>query len=236
MNGEKILIVEDEQHILEGIKFNLEKEGYQVFEANEGEAGLRLFFEQSFDLVILDIMLPKLDGHQVLKAIRSQNEKIPVLILSAKDSKREKVLSFSEGVDDYVTKPFDLEEFLARIQKLLKKATWYGGQELPSNGHADKIFSFGENKVDFFLHKAFCGTTEVDLTQQELKLLKVFFENPEIPLTRAQLLEMAWGYADFTNTRTLDNFIVRLRKYFEKDPRNSQHFVGIRNVGYIFYP
>ncbi len=229
-----ILLVEDENHIAEGIKFNLEKQGHRVEVASDGKLALHLFGAKKFDLVILDLMLPKLDGHQVLIKMRKNNEKIPVLVLSAKDSNREKVQAFYEGVDDYVTKPFNLDEFLARVEKLLIKASWYQNTNSRSI-NSETIYEFGDNKIDFSLLRASHGPKEIFLTQQELKILKVFLENPQIPLTRAQLLELAWGYSDHTNTRTLDNFIVRLRKYFEDDPKNPKYFLGIRNVGYVFY-
>lgn len=235
---ERVLVIEDEHHIAEGIKLNLSMQGYEVIIAHDGIQGLETWREWKPDLVILDIMLPMIDGFSVLRSIRKENEKLPVLILSAKSSVEDKVKGLRCGVDDYLAKPFDLEEFLLRVKRLLARKSWYVGNY--SNKFKKKEFysgssyRFGDNAIDFTTRTARCMAGDIILTEQETKLLKVFIANRGTPISRGKLLEVGWGYSSETSTRTVDNFMVRFRKYFEKNPKKPRFFKSRRSVGYIF--
>ena len=235
---ERILVIEDEAHIADGIKLNLSIQGFEARIARDGVEGLELWRSWKPDLIVLDIMLPMIDGFSVLKNIRREDEKIPVLILSARGDTEDKVKGLKYGVDDYLSKPFDLEEFLLRIERLLKKKTWYKNEK-KSDGAEYQIFDgdeyrFGENKIDFITSRATCAAGEIVLTEQELVLLKLLIGNKGKPLSRQMLLTAGWGYSKDTTTRTVDNFIVRFRKYFETTPKNPIYFISRRSVGYFF--
>ncbi len=234
--GKKILIVEDDRHIAEGLQLNLSMKGYAVDIAENGVSALEKWRGWRPDLIVLDIMLPEVDGLTVLREIRSADEKLPVLILSARSTAEDRVRGLTHGVDDYMVKPFVLEELLLRVERLLTRSAW-GGPDWGADGKghaADRILVFGGNRVDLETGEADCAAGTIRLTDQELKLLAVFAENPGKPLARKLLLEAGWGYSRFTSTRTVDNFIVRLRKYFEADPRSPRHFISIRSKGYLF--
>ena len=234
----RILVIEDEVHIADGIRLNLSIQGYQVKIAVDGLEGLEQWRSWKPDLIILDIMLPMIDGFSILKTIRQSDEKIPVLILSARGDTKDKVKGLRYGVDDYLSKPFDLEEFLLRVERLIKKKTWYEDGEKDKNLKS-KIFEgdhydFGNNHIDFVTFKARCAVGEIILTDQEIVLLKLFIANKGKPLSREMLLTTGWGYSRDTSTRTVDNFIVRFRKYFEKNPKKPIYFISRRSVGYVF--
>ncbi len=233
----RILIIEDDGHIAEGLKLNLSLQGYEVSIAGEGTTGLRIWKEWNPHLIVLDIMLPGLDGLSVLRHIRIEDEKLPVLILSAKGGYDDKVRGFSYGVDDYLAKPFDLEEFLMRIERLMKRSSWSQGATESYGPEAQGLkntYVFGSNKIDFSTMTAQGAHGVIHMTDQEARLLKIFIANRGKPLSRKVLLEVGWGYTGETTTRTVDNFIVRLRKYFENDPENPVYFKSIRSIGYIF--
>lgn len=237
----KILVIEDELHIAEGLKLNLVLQGHDVILANNGLDGLTLWKEQAPDLIVLDLMMPTLDGFQVLKQIRVEDAHIPILILSARDEARDKVKCLKDGVDDYLSKPFNLDEFLLRVERLLTRSSWEKKQDPDElldldKSFNEKEFSFGKNKIDFILCKGSNESGEFQLTSQEIRLLKLFIIKKNIPLTRKELLEIGWGYSQETSTRTVDNFIVRFRKYFEEDPKNPKFFVSMRSIGYLFTP
>jgi DNA-binding response OmpR family regulator len=233
----RILIIEDDEHIAQGLKLNLSLQGYEVSIASEGTSGLRMWKEWNPHLIVLDIMLPGLDGLSVLRHIRVEDEKLPVLILSAKGGHDDKVKGFSYGVDDYLAKPFNLEEFLMRIERLMKRSSWSRGGAVNEGLEAEEIkntYVFGSNTIDFETMTAQGAQGMIHLTDQEVRLLKIFIANRGKPLSRKVLLEVGWGYSGETTTRTVDNFIVRLRKYFEDDPENPVYFKSIRSIGYIF--
>ncbi|MGO9138979.1 MAG: response regulator transcription factor [Syntrophales bacterium] len=233
----RILIIEDDEHIAEGLKLNLSLQGYEVSIAGEGTSGLRIWKEWNPHLIVLDIMLPGLDGLSVLRHIRMEDEKLPVLILSAKGGHDDKVKGFSYGVDDYLAKPFNLEEFLMRIERLMRRSSWNRGStvnEGPEEQELKNTYVFGSNTIDFGTMTAQGVHGTIHLTDQEMRLLKVFIANRGKPLSRKVLLEVGWGYSGETTTRTVDNFIVRLRKYFENDPENPVYFKSIRSIGYVF--
>lgn len=235
----RILVIEDEVHIAEGIKLNLSIQGYEVTVAMDGIEGLAQWRTWHPDLIVLDIMLPMIDGFSILKTIRQKDEKIPVLILSARGDTKDKVKGLKYGVDDYLPKPFDLEEFLLRVERLIKKKSWYESGQNKEAISSCKIFmgddyTFGDNHIDFVTSKAHCAPGEIVLTAQEIILLKLFIANKGKPLSRKMLLNSGWGYARDTTTRTVDNFIVRFRKYFEKNPKKPVYFISRRSVGYVF--
>ncbi len=233
----RILVIEDEEHIAEGIKLNLSMQGYDVEVVGNGVSGIDLWKKWQPDLIVLDIMLPGIDGLAVLQNIRLEDERLPVLILSAKATDRDRINGFSLGVDDYLAKPFNLEEFLLRVERLLTRVSWeneYPGPEAaPSQGFLS-TYEFGNNRIEFETATAHCRAGNITLTEQELKLLKLFIIHSGKPLSRKKILEIGWGYTGGMTTRTVDNFIVRFRKYFEDNPKTPVHFKSIRSVGYLF--
>jgi len=240
----RILVIEDEVHIADGIRLNLSLQGYQVKIAIDGLEGLDRWRSWKPDLIVLDIMLPMIDGFSILKTIRQEDEKIPVLILSARGDTKDKVKGLRYGVDDYLSKPFDLEEFLLRVERLIKKKNWYEddkkdrkpGDNLKGTHKMFEgdTYDFGDNHIDFVTFKARCAVGEIILTEQEIVLLKLFIANKGKPMSREVLLTAGWGYSRDTSTRTVDNFIVRFRKYFEKKPKKPIYFISRRSVGYVF--
>lgn len=234
----RILVIEDEAHIADGIRLNLSLKGHDVKVAQDGVRGLEIWRSHSPDLIILDIMLPMLDGFSVLKTIRQEDEKIPILILSARGDTQDKVKGLRYGVDDYLAKPFDLDEFLLRVERLLTKSSWYHdeakGRSSQQGMFSGDSYVFGDNHIDFISYQAKCAAGEIVLTEQEIILLKLFIANRGKPLSRQSILSSGWGYTESVSTRTVDNFIVRFRKYFEKNPKKPVFFISRRSVGYIF--
>lgn len=237
LKKKRVLVIEDEMHIADGLQLNLELKGYIVRLALDGAKGLQIWKEWQPELIILDIMLPGIDGLSVLRNIRLEDRRIPILILSAKGDAEDKVKGFSFGVDDYLAKPFNLEELMLRVERLLFRVYRYSpgdsqkGDDLRS---PDAIYEFGGNRIDFDTLTAFGPSGEIRLTEQEVRLLKLLVANSGKPISRRKMLEVGWGYARGTASRTVDNFIVRFRKYFEKDPKNPIYFKSLRSVGYIF--
>ena len=237
LTGEKrILVIEDDAHIAEGLRLNLSLKGFAVRIASDGPSGLRDWKAWKPDLIVLDIMLPGIDGLSILRSIRLEDERLPILILSAKSEAEYRVRGLAYGVDDYLSKPFNLDEFLLRVERLLTRAAWGGGGEPARAGLAavGPVYRFGGNTIEFETHTARCRAGEVALTEQEVRLLKLFIVNRGKLLSRRELLEIGWGYTGETPTRTVDNFIVRFRKYFEDDPHRPRFFRSVRSVGYVF--
>lgn len=233
----KILIVEDEHHIAEGLRLNLSLQGYEVDIALDGVAALAKWKEWRPNLIVLDVMLPGIDGFSVLRNIRLEDERLPILILSAKGDSNDRIKGLHYGVDDYLTKPFNLEEFLLRIERLLTRVSWSkeSKEVAPETASEEsRYYEFGTNKIDFFTSTAICQAGEVELTSQEIRLIKLFIANRGKTLSRRKLLEIGWGYTQNTTTRTIDNFIVRFRKYFEEDPKKPIYFKSKRAIGYVF--
>ena len=225
-----ILLVEDEENLHEALKLNLELEGYQVVSAMDGMQALKALQNQYFDLMILDIMLPEMDGIEVLETIRIQNNELPVLILSAKNTSADRVLGLKKGADDYLTKPFNLEELLLRVQKLIEK-----NKKLLDKETVGDVYQFGKNSVDFKAQEAINKNGEhIQLSKKEAMLLKLLFENKNEVVPREKILQTVWGYNVYPTTRTIDNFILSFRKYFEDDSRNPTYFHSVRGVGYKY--
>ena len=225
-----ILLVEDEENLHDALKLNLELESYEITSAYNGKDALKAVKEEYFDLIILDIMLPQVDGITVAETIRLQNNEVPILMLSAKNSSADKVLGLKKGADDYMTKPFNLEELLLRVAKLIQK-----NKKIQDKETIGDIYEFGNNRIDF---KAQVATTysreEIELSKKESMLLKLLIENKNEVVTREKILQAVWGYNVFPTTRTIDNFILSFRKYFEKDSRNPRYFHSVRGVGYKY--
>lgn len=225
-----ILLVEDEENLQEALKLNLELEGYEVTGAWDGAEALTAVEKEYFDLIILDVMLPEIDGITVCETIRLSNPDIPILILSAKNSSADRVLGLKKGADDYLTKPFNLEELLLRVNNLIKKS-----ERLNSKEPVPDVYIFGKNKIDFKASEAFDKSGEkVALTKKEIMLLKLLIENRNEVVTREKILQVVWGYNVYPTTRTIDNFILNFRKYFEEDSRDPVYFHSVRGVGYKF--
>ncbi|MEJ7610413.1 MAG: response regulator transcription factor [Ferruginibacter sp.] len=225
-----ILLVEDEENLQEALKLNLELEGYEVSSSYDGAHALKTVRSEHFDLIILDVMLPELDGITVCETIRLNDSEIPILILSAKNSSADRVLGLKKGADDYLTKPFNLEELLLRVQKLIKKS-----EQIAVKTPIPDVYVFGENRIDFKAAESFNRAgTKISLTKKELMLLKLLIENKNEVVTREKILQSVWGYNVYPTTRTIDNFILSFRKYFEEDSRNPRYFHSARGVGYKF--
>ena len=226
----RILLVEDEESLIEMIKFNLELEGYDVTPAVDGKIALDLSEKARFDLCILDIMLPKVDGITVCKTLRLRNQRIPILFLSAKSTVNDRVEGLKAGGDDYLTKPFNLEELLLRVINLLRltRAPEQIQTELES-------YEFGGNKVDFENFQIFnVSGEEKSLSKKETSLLKFLIENEGKVVSREEILDTVWGYDVYPTTRTIDNYILSFRKHFEEDSKNPKYFHSVRGVGYKF--
>ena len=225
-----ILLVEDEENLLETLKLNLELEGYEVTGVTDGVEALKAVQNEYFDLIILDVMLPELDGISVCESIRLQGNEIPILILSAKNSSADRVLGLKKGADDYLTKPFSLEELLLRVNKLIHKSKRISQREPVTDE-----YKFGRNTVNF---KALQSTNKegitIPLTKKEMMLLKLLIENKNEVVPREKILQAVWGYNVYPTTRTIDNFILNFRKYFEEDSRNPKYFHSVRGIGYKF--
>ena len=225
-----ILLVEDEENLHEALKLNLELEGYEVSSAFDGAQALKAVENEYFDLIIMDVMLPEIDGINVSESIRLQGNEVPILILSAKNSSTDRILGLKKGADDYLTKPFNLEELLLRVNKLIHKSKRISSKEaIPDE------YNFGKNHINF---KALEGSNKngkkFSLTKKEAMLLKLLIENKNEVVPREKILQVVWGYNVYPTTRTIDNFILSFRKYFEEDSRNPKYFHSVRSIGYKF--
>jgi two-component system alkaline phosphatase synthesis response regulator PhoP len=229
-----ILVVEDEQHLAFGIKYNLEAEGYDVSIAEDGPAALTLFADASHpvDLVILDLMLPGMSGYAVCDTLRQQGHDVPILMLSARTLVEDRVRGYDVGADQYLQKPFELEELLSMTRNLLTRRTWQGQRGAAKD--IGPVYQFGRAVVNFDTFSVTSNGVPLRLTHTEMKLLRYFAENEGSVVTRAQLLEHVWGLSHMPTTRTVDNFILNLRKYFEIDPAKPVHFLSVRGTGYRF--
>lgn len=227
MAKERVLLIEDDPSIVAGLELNLSLEGYEVMTATDGEAGLRMAEEQKPDLVLLDIMLPRVNGLEVLRRLRQRDQDLPVLMLTARGEEADKVLGLGLGADDYISKPFSLSELRARINAALRR------QRVRSAGKV--IPAFGDVEVDFDRHVVTRAGAPVAMTAREFGVLAYFLRNPGRVITREMLLEAVWKL-EFVSKRTIDNFIVRLRSKLEPDPDHPRYILTVRGVGYRFEP
>lgn len=229
MKTNRLLLVEDEADIADLVKLNLESEGYKVIAVKDGLQALQRFKEENFDLVIMDVMLPHVDGITVTENIRLTNTEIPILFLSARNNTQDRILGLKKGGDDYLTKPFNLEELLLRVQKLLGRSKVSSDNDL-----ALHEYRFGDNYVNFDSFEASGNEGTFILTKKESLLLKLLIENRGQVVSRERILQTVWGYNVYPSTRTIDNFILAFRKYFEKDVKKPVYFHSMRGVGYKF--
>jgi DNA-binding response OmpR family regulator len=225
----RVLLVEDDPHLAKGLLFNLEKEGYEVFLVDNGLSALDQLREKDFDLIILDLMLPKMGGLEVARTIRETNIRFPILMLTAKSSRKDREVGLEAGADDYLTKPFHLPELLLRVKGILRRSEWY-----KEPVHDQEIFRFEKMWINFGTGKANGIDGEFYLTTKEALVMKLLVEKKGNVVHREELLEKVWGYDPQTETRTVDNFISRLRKYFEKSPQEPVYIITVREKGYQF--
>ena len=224
----RILIIEDDHALSLGLRINLEAEGYEVLHALTAEDGLAILDNSSVDLVVLDLMLPGMDGVEALERIRSENLKLPVLILTARSSADDKIEGLKAGADDYLTKPFHLEEFLLRVRRMLDRYQWYKPED---------ILQVANNRVDFNTLEIEDDTGKISrITPHEANLIQYITLHQDRIVTRAELLKNVWGLDPDIETRTVDTFISRIRRYLEKDPSKPEHIISIRGKGYRFIP
>ena len=230
MYSKHILLVEDEEHLAVGIRFNLEGDGYRVTVAADGVSAVEMFDQQSddIDLVILDLMLPRMSGYAVCEHLRDAGSRVPVLILSARTLTEDRTRGFDVGANQYLTKPFELEELLSRVRNLLAHHYAEAKREDPEQ------YTFGDATVDYRTREAVVSGESVRLTELEFKLLRYFLQNEGRVIPRGELLENVWNLPGHVTTRAVDQFILRLRKTFEPDPAKPQHFITLRDAGYRF--
>lgn len=230
MEPKKILLVEDEEHLLKTILLNLELENYQVITATNGIDALKKFRSSGFDLIILDVMLPEMNGFDVCEEIRKENAQVPVLFLTAKGSSDDKVKGLKLGADDYLTKPFNLEELLLRVQILLKRYSVLN----PASKSLEQ-YRFNDNVINFITYEINgVNGLKTEITKREIALLRLLIERKGEVISREEILDAVWGTEAFPSSRTIDNYIVAFRKYFEKNQKEPRHFHSIRGVGYKF--
>jgi two-component system alkaline phosphatase synthesis response regulator PhoP len=231
---QRVLIVEDEYHLAEGLRFNLEAEGFQADIVDTGEAALERLFDPAshFDLVVLDVMLPRQDGFAVVSELRQKRVFVPVLMLTARGRPEDVLKGFAAGADDYLTKPTELAILLARIGGLLRRSAWtrQGVQQAPPPDR----FTFTGRSIDFDRLELTVGDRVLKLTLMEANLLRYLIEREGKAVSRKEMLERVWGLHEDTDTRAIDNFIVRLRRYIEKEPARPRHLLTVRGVGYRF--
>ena len=227
--GARILLVEDEETLANGLEFNLTDEGYVVKWARDGREALEMFDAGTFDLLILDVMLPFYDGFEIAEKIRHVAPQMPILMLSARTSVQDRIKGLEQGADDYMTKPFHLEELLLRIKGMLKRKLWY-----KESSGLNPVYSFGDNQINFENFTCSSGSKKFKLTQREAMIMKYLIEKKGKIVSRKELLENVWHISSEIETRTVDIFISHLRKYFEIDPEKPQYITSIRNAGYLF--
>lgn len=232
----RLLVVEDEEHLATGLKLNLELEGYDVEVAGTArEAGQKLLHPEGFDALVLDVMLPDIDGFELCRRLRQSGNFVPVVMLTARNSADDRVRGLEAGADDYLVKPFALEELLARVRSVLRRREWEKGESVPETTSSSRL-AFGRAIVDFETHEVLVDTQPVKLTQLELDLLRYFSKHPHRVLRREELLEEVWKLRNYSYTRTVDNFISRLRRHFEEKPSQPKYFLSVRGAGYKFVP
>ena len=231
MTTERLLVVEDEAHIAEVVADNLEMEGWQVEVARDGASALQEIRKQDPDLVILDIMLPHMDGFQVCQTLRREGNHVPILFLTARNSRDDRIRGLESGGDDYLTKPFEMQELILRIRAILRRKVWFSG---PSP--AGEELTLGDARVNFAAFAATVKDQVVVLSEKETMILRCLAERPGEVVSRDDILNKVWGYEAFPTTRTVDNFIVRLRRILEPDPKNPRYIHTVRGTGYRLTP
>jgi two-component system, OmpR family, alkaline phosphatase synthesis response regulator PhoP len=239
-----VLIVEDEQHLADGLRYNLEAEGYDVDIVGTAEEALSLLVDHSkpYDVIVLDVMLPRMDGFSLASSLRSRGQFVPILMLTARGQAEDVLRGFEAGADDYLPKPFELSVLLARIHALLRRREWFHKQrsgsestgESPNRPTTPEVFSFGGKTIDFEALELRSALQTVNLTVMEADLLRYLIKHDGKIVSRNAILGDVWGLREDTDTRAIDNFIVRLRKYIEDEPSQPRHLLTVRGVGYKF--
>ncbi len=227
--SQKILIVEDEESLAIGLEYNLAEEGYSVDIAADGREALRAFSAGDYDMIILDIMLPYHDGFEVAERVRQSDPQLPILMLTARTTDKDRIKGLEAGADDYLTKPFNLKELLLRVRRMLERKAWY-----QSSTSKQPVVQFGDNTINFANMSATTANKSIQLTQHEALVLKYLIDHKNQVVSRQELLENVWHTNPDVETRTVDNFIVRLRRYFEPAPNKPKYFKSIRSAGYMF--
>ena len=231
MSGARLIVVEDEAHLAEVIADNLELEGWDVQVEGEGPAALAAIRETRPDLVLLDVMLPGMDGFTICETLRSEGNRVPILFLTARAGRDDRLRGLELGGDDYLGKPFDLQELILRVRAILRRTEWFGG---PSP--AGEVLVLGEARVDFRAYSATSKGRTLELSPKETMILRCLAERPGEVVSRAEILDRVWGYDAFPTSRTVDNFIVRLRRLLEPDPKNPTYIHTVRGTGYRLTP
>ena len=229
----KLLIIEDEKHLAEGLRYNLEAEGYEALAVGDGEAGLQHAAEGEYGAIVLDVMLPGIDGFEVARTLRKRNDYTPILMLTALGQPDDVISGFEAGADDYLPKPFDLNVFVARVKGLLRRNDWAKQAEQLSQPAKD-VVNVNGREIDFDKLELRTADEVINLTLMEMKLLRFLMDNRGRPVSRKEILEDVWGLQHDTDTRAIDNFIVRLRRYLEDEPNNPQILLTVRGIGYRF--
>lgn len=226
----RILLVEDEEHLRNTIHLNLEMEGYNVTDASDGKMAYDAFRSAHFDLIILDVMLPEMDGYTLCRKMRLENTQVPIIFLTAKGASDERVQGLKMGADDYLPKPFNLEELLLRVSNLVKRKI-----QNPESRIRNHLYKFKGNEINFLTFEIkFPNGKKQTISKREIQLLKLLMERKNEVVSREDILRTVWEYDVYPSTRTIDNYIVSFRKYFEKNPREPKHFFSVRGVGYKF--
>jgi len=223
--------VEDELNLARPLQFNLEQEGYEVHSTASGKQAMLLHANEPFDLIILDLMIEEIDGFEVARQIRQRDKKLPIIMLTARSTVEDRIHGFELGADDYIIKPFHLRELLLRVERMLERTTWYAADD-----PRPRKVAIGAYEVDLEKLSGVGPRGQLQLTALEADLLEALTSQPNRVLSRGELLEKVWGYHSEVETRTVDNFIVRLRKYFEEEPDQPRHFISLRGKGYMYVP
>ena len=222
----RILVVEDDAHLADGLKINLDLEGYEPVLAGSAEEGLEIWSNGGIELILLDVMLPGMDGFAFCRRVRNEGDRVPVLFLTARSAGQDRIRGLDEGGDDYITKPFDLAELLARIKSLFRRQDWFRGQEAPI------MLKIGKAEINLRAYRAVTDDGPVDLKEKEVMILRLLCEHEGEPVDRETILDRVWGFGAYPTTRTVDNFILALRKIIEADPRKPNHILTVHGVGY----
>jgi DNA-binding response OmpR family regulator len=237
----RILLVEDEEHLAQGLRFNLEAEGHEVEVTDKGEVALKKLLKEKleFDALVLDVMLPGKDGFTVARELRTAQNYIPLLMLTARGRQEDVLKGFEAGADDYLPKPFNLTILLARLDSMLRRKKWSQGENVgedEAESEVPAVYEFSGKTIDFQSLKLHVGKQTMQLTLMETELLRYFIKHAGQAVSRKAILEDVWNLREDTDTRAIDNFIVRLRKYIEKEPSEPKHLLTVRGVGYEFVP
>ena len=222
----RILVVEDDSHLADGLRINLDLEGYTPVLAGRAEEGLDLWRKGGTDLILLDVMLPGMDGFAFCRLVRKEGDLVPILFLTARNAGQDQIKGLEDGGDDFITKPFDLAELLARIKSIFRRQDWFLSQQPP------QILRIGRAEVDLRTYQAEIAGRRIELKEKEAMILRLLYENNGAPVDRKTILNRVWGFGAYPTTRTVDNFILSLRKIIEEDPGHPQHILTMHGVGY----